>query len=631
MQSDHAINTTESPNKPLYSKTSSRMGLIYSDFSTLPDLFNKVFTHYKGQPDKFPLARKVNGKYEPISYDSLREDVSDLAAFLKDTGIEPGDRVAILSENRPGWYLADMAILSIGAIDVPLYPSLPPNQIEYILKDSGSKVIIVSNMLQLGKIISVWQDLPELDSIIVMNRLEEPEEGVIELSEAKKRGKKILAETPDFVSYQMIKPDDIATIIYTSGTTGVPKGVMLTHRNICENIKSCSTIIRLDESDRSLSFLPLSHAYERTGGYYLLFACGAAIYLAESIETVSLNIAEAKPTIIFTVPRLFDRIRTNILKQIANESPVKQKIFNWACSTGMQYHKSSEKGKISPTLTLQHKVAEKLVYHKISQKFGGSLRFFVSGGAALPQKVGEFFQGLGITILEGFGLTETSPVTNVNRPENVKFGTVGPVVNNVEISIASDGEILFRGPSIMKGYWNDEAATKEVIYDGWFHTGDIGELDEDGYLRITDRKKHIIVTSGGKNIAPLPIEHLIAESPYVDQVMVVGEKRPFLTALIVPNYNELKNYAEENDISSASGSELLKDKQINKLFENLLRTVSRQLATHEKVRKFLLIPEQFSIENGQLTPTLKLKRRAISSKFEKEINSLYKAMVYNTE
>lgn len=249
----------------------------------------------------------------------------------------------------------------------------------------------------------------------------------------------------------------------------------------------------------------------------------------------------------------------------------------------------------------------------------------------MPQKVGEFFQGLGITILEGFGLTETSPVTNVNRPENVKFGTVGPVVNNVEISIASDGEILFRGPSIMKGYWNDEAATKEVIYDGWFHTGDIGELDEDGYLRITDRKKHIIVTSGGKNIAPLPIEHLIAESPYVDQVMVVGEKRPFLTALIVPNYNELKNYAEENDISSASGSELLKDKQINKLFENLLRTVSRQLATHEKVRKFLLIPEQFSIENGQLTPTLKLKRRAISSKFEKEINSLYKAMVYNTE
>ncbi len=607
------------------------MGLIYSDFNTLPDLFDKVFSHYKGQAAKFPLARKVNGKYEPISYDSLREDVKDLAACLKDRGIGRGDRVAILSENRPGWYLTDMAILSIGAIDVPLYPSLPPNQIEYILKDSGSKAIVVSNMLQLGKIISIWQNLEELDFIIVMNRLEEPQEGVIELSEAKTRGRKILSETPDFVSYQMIKPDDIATIIYTSGTTGMPKGVMLTHRNICENIKSCSTIIRLDESDRSLSFLPLSHAYERTGGYYLIFACGASIYLAESIETVSLNISEAKPTIIFTVPRLFDRIRTNILKQIASESPVKQKIFNWACSTGQQYHAAALTGRIPAVLGLQHALADKLVYQKISHKFGGNLRFFVSGGAALPQKVGEFFQALGITILEGFGLTETSPVTNVNRPEKVKFGTVGPVVDNVEISIAADGEILFRGPNIMKGYWNDEAATREVIYDDWFHTGDIGELDEDGYLRITDRKKHIIVTSGGKNIAPVPIENLIAENRYVDQVMVIGEKQPFLTALIVPDFTELQSYAEENQISSASVGELLKDKQINKLYENLLRTISRQLATHEKVRKFLLVSEPFSIENGLLTPTLKLKRRAISSKFQKEIDSLYKAMVYNTE
>lgn len=609
------------------------MGLIYPDFQTLPELFTSVFRHYKKQQKKFPLARKVNGTYETISYDSLSEDVSALAAFLKHKGIERKDRVAILSENRPGWYLADMAILSIGAADVPLYPSLPPVQIEYILKDSGSKAIIVSNMLQLGKVLSIWQNLPDLEFIIVMNRLDEKVDSVTELSEAKKTGLALLDSTPDYISYTMLKPDDIATIIYTSGTTGLPKGVMLTHRNICENVKSCSSIIRLDESDRSLSFLPLSHSYERTGGYYLLFACGAQIYLAESIETVSLNIAEARPTIIFTVPRLFDRIKANILKQIENQSPVKQKIFKWAYDAGTAYHKQDRAGKPGVLLAVQHSLANKLVYSKIQEKFGGHLRYFVSGGAALPIKVGEFFQALGIVILEGYGLTETSPVTNVNRPEKVKFGTVGPVVDNVEVTIDTDGEILFKGPNIMKGYWNDEEATKEVIYDGWFHTGDIGELDEDGYLKITDRKKHIIVTSGGKNIAPLPIEQLIAENNYVEQVMVAGEKKPFLVALIVPNFSELESFAEERQLNWTTKSDLVELKQVRQIYESLLRNISRQLAAHEKVRKFLLMQDPFTIENGYMTPTLKLKRKSISMAFQKEIDSLYSTMntLYNSD
>ena len=609
------------------------MGLIYPEFQTLPELFTHVFRHYRGQEKKFPIARKVNGAYEPVTYDSLSNDVSTLAAFLKHKGTEAKDRVAILSENRPGWYLSDMAILSIGAVDVPLYPSLPPNQIEYILKDSGTRAIIISNMLQLGKALSVWQNLPDLEFIVVMNRLDEKVDGVTELSDAKKTGRAILDSSPDYVSYTMVKPDDTATIIYTSGTTGLPKGVMLTHRNICENVKSCSSIIRLDESDRSLSFLPLSHAYERTGGYYLLFACGAQIYLAESVETVSLNIAEAKPTIIFTVPRLFDRIKTNILKQIDNESPVKQKIFKWAYDTGIEYHKQLHKRKPSAILSLQHTIADKLVYSTIRNKFGGHLRYFVSGGAALPQKVGEFFQALGIVILEGYGLTETSPVTNVNRPEKVKFGTVGPVVDNVTVKIDSDGEVLFRGPNIMKGYWNDEEATNEVIYDGWFHTGDIGELDEDEYLKITDRKKHIIVTSGGKNIAPLPIEQLIAENKYVDQVMVAGEKKPFLIALIVPNFSELESFADEQQITAETRNDLIEHKQIRKIYESLLRNISRQLAAHEKVRKFLLMNEPFTIENGHMTPTLKLKRKAIHKTFEREIDSLFGSMnsLYNSE
>ncbi|HHE31369.1 MAG TPA: long-chain fatty acid--CoA ligase [Chlorobaculum parvum] len=610
------------------------MGLINPDFRTLPELFTSVFSHFRGQNDQeAPIARKINGAYVPISYTSLEEDYHHLAAFLKDKGIKRGDRVAILSENRPGWYLADMAILSLGAIDVPLYPSLPPNQLEYILNNCGAKGIIVSNMLQLGKILSIWPKLSELNLVIVMNKLDEPIDDVIELSQAKSEGKTLMQASPWLLDGIKTEPDDVATIIYTSGTTGQPKGVMLTHRNLCENVKSCSTVIRLDQTDSSLSFLPLSHAYERTGGYYLLFACGARIYLAESVETISMNITEAKPTIIFTVPRLFDRMKANMIKAVAKEGGVKEKIFYWAVSTGEKYHNQLAEGKVSPIVNVQHKLADKLVYHKLREKFGERLRYFVSGGAALPQKTGEFFQSIGITILEGFGLTETSPVTNVNRPENVKFGSVGPPVKNVEVRIAQDGEILLKGPNIMKGYWKDDEATAKVIKDGWFYTGDIGEIDADGYLKITDRKKHIIVTSGGKNIAPLPIENLILESPYVDQTMVVGEKRPFLVALIVPDFQKLKEFAAEQNQSASSPKELIARKEVVQIYEKLLRSVSRQLATHEKVRKFLLLEQSFSIENGLMTPTLKLKRKEISKRYNNEIDKLYNTlnMVYNTE
>ncbi|MCF8216213.1 MAG: long-chain fatty acid--CoA ligase [Chlorobium sp.] len=610
------------------------MGLINPDFQTLPELFSSVFSHYRGKKDKFPIARKINGVYEPIPYEALEEDVQSFSAYLRENGIDRHDRVAILSENRPGWYLADMAILNLGAIDVPLYPSLPPNQIEYILQNCSAKGIVVSNMLQLGKILSIWQNLPDLSLVIVMNRLEEPVDDVIDLNNVKETGKKILAEKPWILDGIKVEPEDIATIIYTSGTTGLPKGVMLTHRNLCENVKSCSSVIRLDENDCSLSFLPLSHAYERTGGYYLLFSCGAAIYLAESIETISLNMTEAKPTIIFTVPRLFDRMKANMLKQVSSQSAVKQKIFNRAVKIGEEYHRQmNEKNRASITVSIQHKLADKLVYHKIRKKFGGRLRYFVSGGAALPQKIGEFFQALEISILEGFGLTETSPVTNVNRPEKIKFGTVGPVVNNVQVRIAEDGEILIKGPNIMKGYWQDEVATKEVIRDGWFYSGDIGVLDSDGYLKITDRKKHIIVTSGGKNIAPQPIENLITDSPYVDQVIVIGEKRPFLIAVIVPDFAKLNEYAAAHSIAAKTSKELIEYKDILQIYEKIMRTISRQLATHEKVRKFLLIEEAFSIEKGDMTPTMKLKRKAITEKYAQEIDKVYNAlnMVYNTE
>ncbi len=610
------------------------MGLINPAFQTLPELFSSVFTHYRTNDSKFPFARKINGKYESITYHAFEEDVRTFAAFLKHSGINSKERVAILSENRPGWYLADMAILNLGAITVPLYPSLPANQIEYILNNCSAKALVVSNTLQLGKILSIWQNLPELTLIVVMNRLDEPMEEAIDLNQAKAEGKRVLAEKPWIINGTLVEPDDVATIIYTSGTTGVPKGVMLTHKNICENVKSCSSVIRLDDSDCGLSFLPLSHAYERTGGYYLLFACGASIYMAESVETITLNMTEARPTIMFTVPRLFDRIKTSILKGISKENTIKQKIFYWALKTGKQYHKEiNEKGKTAQLLTFQHTLAGKLVYNKIKSTFGGRLRYFVSGGAALPQKVGEFFEALDISILEGYGLTETAPVTHVNQPGKIKYGTVGPAVDKVEVMIAADGEILLKGPNIMKGYWNDKEGTSEVIKDGWFYSGDIGEIDRDGYLKITDRKKHIIVTSGGKNITPMPIETLISESPYVDQVIVIGEKRPFLIALIVPEFIKLKEFAATANITFSTNKELIQEKRVFQIYENLLQTVSRQLATHEKVRKFLLVETAFSIENDQATPTLKLKRKMISTKYAAEINKLYNDlnMVYNTE
>ena len=610
------------------------MGLINPAFQTLPELFSSVFTNYRTNDSKFLFARKINGKYKSITYHAFEEDVRTFAAFLKHSGINSKERVAILSENRPGWYLADMAILNLGAINVPLYPSLPANQIEYILNNSSAKAIVVSNTLQLGKILSIWQNLPELTLIVVMNRLDEPMEEAIDLNQAKAEGRRVLAEKPWILDGTLVEPDDIATIIYTSGTTGVPKGVMLTHRNICENVKSCSSVIQLDDSDCGLSFLPLSHAYERTGGYYLLFACGASIYMAESVETITLNMTEARPTIMFTVPRLFDRIKTGILKQISKESTIKQKIFYWALTTGEKYHLAiKEKGIAPQLLTIQHTLAGKLVYNKIKSTFGGRLRYFVSGGAALPKKVGEFFQALDISILEGFGLTETAPVTHVNRPGKIKYGTVGRAVDKVEVMIAPDGEILLKGPNIMKGYWNDEEGTREVIKDGWFHSGDIGEIDRDGYLKITDRKKHIIVTSGGKNITPMPIEDMISESPYVDQVIVIGEKRPFLIALIVPEFIKLKEFAANANINFSTNKELIEEEKVLQIYENLLQTVSRQLATHEKVRKFLLVDTAFSIENDQVTPTLKIKRKVISTKYAADIDKLYNAlnMVYNTE
>ncbi|MGQ9805978.1 MAG: AMP-dependent synthetase/ligase [Chlorobiales bacterium] len=612
------------------------MPLINTSFKTLTEMFNTVFAHYHGRTDKFALSRKVNGKYQGITHDELHREVLAFAGYLKSIGIEKGDRVAILSENRPQWVVVDMATMMIGAVNVPLYPSLPPNQIAYIIQNSECKAVVVSTLLQLNKIRKIRAEVPTIKSVVSINELDTPDDTVIEFEAAKKSGEKFNHEHPNAFANIELSEHDLATLVYTSGTTGNPKGVMLTHRNLCENIKSCNEsmckVLPIDERDATLSFLPLCHTYERTAGYYLIFGCGATINYAESIETITMNLAEVRPSIVVTVPRLFERIKSGLFKSVDSSSPVKKKLFYWALNVGYAHAKAKRQGSFAPMIAAQYALADSLVLSKIKERFGGRLRYFISGGAALPKETGELFEALGITILEGFGLTETSPVTHVNRAHLVKYGTVGPPIHNVEHKIAPDGEILLRGPNIMKGYWRDEQATKEVIdEDGWFHTGDIGEIDEDNYLKITDRKKHIIVNSGGKNIAPLPIENLIAANPLVEQVVIIGEKRPFLSAIIVPNFDTLKTFADQNGIKYENNLDLMQNEEVKKLYDELLRKISRDLASHEKVRRFLLVPEQFSIEKGEMTPTLKIKRKVVEQKFKDEIEALYKGLVYEAE
>jgi long-chain acyl-CoA synthetase len=603
-----------------------------TSFTTLNEMFAQIFDHFKGRNDKAALMRKINGSYQPITHDELRADVESLASYLVSVGVAAGDRVALLSENRPEWVVADMAILSIGAIHVPLYPSLPPNQIGYILQNAECKAIVASSPLQVSKVRKVLDECPTITKVISIAKIESPSAMEIEYTDALRLGREYFNAHPNHIAAVKTNEEDLATLIYTSGTTGNPKGVMLTHRNIVQNVYSSSHVLRIDETDRVLSFLPLCHTYERTAGYYLMFACGVTIYYAESIETVSLNLTEAKPTLVVTVPRLFERIKSTIFKSVDSGSPTKKKIFYWALAVGYQMAKVKREKRTDPLLALQHKIADALVFSKLRDRFGGQIRFFVSGGAALPHETGEFFEAAGIIVLEGFGLTETSPVTNVNRLELYKFGTVGPVVKNVQMKIAEDGEILFKGPNIMKGYWRDEAATKEVFTaDGWFQTGDIGVIDADGYLKITDRKKHIIVNSGGKNIAPLPIENMILSNRYVEQAIVLGEKRQFLVALIVPNFDSLKGYAAEQGIAYKSDDDITQQPQIKKLFESFLKQINKELASHEKVRKFQLLTKQFTIDSGEMTPTLKIKRKVVSEKYADVIDELYKGVVYESE
>ncbi|MDE0015688.1 MAG: long-chain fatty acid--CoA ligase [Candidatus Poribacteria bacterium] len=583
---------------------------------TLISMFEAAVQHYG---NKAALAHKPKGgTYEDISYTELDASVAAFSKGLNALGVEKNDRVAILSENRPEWAITDFGSLKVGAVTVPMFSTLTAAQVGYILKDSGAKIICVSTEKQLEKVRAIRAEVPTLEQIVIFDTIEdETPEGVIQFQAVCE----LAGEETDSAASE----DDIATIIYTSGTTGNPKGVMLTHANFISNVKACKSLIDVSETDVLLSFLPLSHVFERLGGHYVPLFSGAKIAYAESTFTVAQNMKEVAPTVMLSVPRLYETMHERILRAVQEGSSVKQKIFHWGVSVGSAVSSAIQQGrKPSAILQLQQGIADKLVFAKLKEATGGRLRFFVSGGAALPQSIAEFFHAAGILILEGYGLTETSPVISMNHPGKWKFGTVGAQVPGIEVQIAEDGEILTRGPHVMKGYFNNDAATAEVIdAEGWFHTGDIGLIDADGFVKITDRKKNIIVLSNGKNVAPQPIESVLVQSPFISQIMVIGSERKNLAALIVPNFDALKAWASENGINATDLPATLQTREVQQHIQSEIRSRLTDFADFEQVRRFTLLEKEFSQEDDEMTPTLKLKRNVIIARYGDAIEAMY--------
>ena len=598
--------------------------------STIPELYQFLTEEYKPEAERFVLHRKVEGKYKGITYNELKEETNSFAYGLSSLGVGKGDKVAIISENRPEWVYSDFAILELGGIDVPLFPSLTADSIEFILNNSEAKGVIISNKFQLNKLRKIIDKCKHIKFIIVLNEndFDADVKNLYTFKQVQDLGNSYQPSHPNLLkdTIEKIDENDVCTLIYTSGTTGEPKGVILTHKNIMSNVNSTLEIYPITKDDVFLSFLPLCHSFERMAGYYSAFAAGAPVYYAESIETVAANLIEVKPTIMTSVPRLFERIYSKIIKNVESQPEKKQKIFYGALNIGNQYANAKREGKISLPLRIKHKVADKLVFKKLKEKTGGNLRFFISGGAALPRALGDFFESTGIIIIEGYGLTESSPVIAANRFDDYKFGTVGKPLPGVEVKIASDGEILARGPNIMQGYYKNKKETEATLIDGWLHTGDIGVFDADGFLMITDRKKHLFKTSAGKYIAPTPIENTFLASKFIDQFIVIGDRRMFLSALVVPDFEALKEYADSNKIPYASEEDLTKNDKIYKLLEQDMNELQKKLANYERIRRFSVLHKPFTIESGEITPSLKIRRKAIESNYGELIEQMYVSM-----
>ena len=577
-----------------------------------PNLAAMFFRQTNRLGKKSFLWEKRSGAYQSMSWSDTAEQITFLARGLLAQGVNKGDRVVLVSENSPLGFIADLAIISIGAITVPAYTTNTPKDHLHILKDSGASGAIISNQKLMVQFLPAAIKSPNLDFVITLENLEIPQElnfKLLSLNEAIKQG---LKRHDNIIEYtDQVASDDIACIIYTSGTGGLPKGVMLSHKNLlsnCDGARDCLTELGL-EKEVFLSFLPLSHSYEHMVGHFFPMTIGAEIFYAEGIETLSVNMLEANPTIMSAVPRLYETMHQRITMSVRKEGGMKEKIFNATLELGVrQLQKSNKLGLID---RIKNAILDKLVRDKVRARFGGRLKALVSGGAPLNPDIGIFFTALGLKILQGYGQTETSPVISVNRPNNIKLHTVGPPMKNVEVKIASDGEILVRGDLVMQGYWNNEKATMETIKNGWIHTGDIGLFDEDGHILITDRKKDIIVNSGGDNISPQKVETILTIEPEIAQAMVYGDKHPHLVAVLVPDQNWLKELKSTMEPP-------------HKALLPVLDKVNQSLSNIEKIRHYLIADETFTTENGLLTPTMKIRRHKIINKYGKALNNLYR-------
>ena len=590
---------------------------------TLCDLFRAAAAC--GKPDL--LIAKVEGRWKPITASDFGFTVRALSLGLNGLGVQPGDRVAILSENRPEWAMADFATLCAGAWSVPIYPTLPAGQIAPLLNDSGAKAIFVSTLEQLGKILTVKSQCPSLDHVILIEGHPPAEAGYTTFHAVVDRGRPTLEMSPAVFDQRAdrVKPEDVATIIYTSGTTGEPKGSMLTHSNLVFNVTSGCEVIPFTADAVMLSFLPLSHVFERMLDY-AYFHKTASIAYAESIDKLAANFHEVNPYGFGAVPRVYEKVHARILEKAQAGGALKRKIFQWALQVGKERVACLSDGKPpSAALARKTKIADALVFKKIRSALGKNFHFAISGGAPLSKDLAEFFVGAGVMIYEGYGLTETSPVIAVNGPGRWKLGTVGKAIRGVEIRIAPDGEILTRGPHIMKGYFKKPEATAEAIdRDGWFHTGDIGHLDESGYLSITDRKKDLIVLAGGKKAAPQPIENELKKSAYVSLPIVIGDRQKFLAALIVPNFDRLREYAAARRLD-VNWTHPDASPELRALIQREIDVYNTGKPHHEQVRAFALLPSDLTIEDGSITPTLKVKRRILESRYHELIEGMYEA------
>ena len=598
---------------------------------TLTQLFFEAVEHFD-KPNA--LQYKAGGTYRPISHRDVLRRVRHVGLGLKSLGVGPGDRVAILSENRPEWAIADFACLTSAVTDVPLYPSLPAEQLAFPLIDAGVVAIFVSTPAQAAKLAAIRARVPCLRTVITFagTRVDGAD---LTLTELEARG---AAADSDAVAatYRRealtVRPDDVATIIYTSGTTGEPKGVMLTHDNIFSNVAASQKIVPHGGDDVCLSFLPLSHIFERMGGHYLMFSVGTSICYAESVETLIDDFGVVRPTIVFSVPRIYEKILSGATERARAAGGLTWRIFSWARAVGEEWVTAQEAGRTPDAwLAARYAVASRLVFAKIRARIGNRLHHFVSGGAPLAVEVNRFFRAAGLLILEGYGLTETSPVITVNTPDENRIGTVGKPIAGVEVAIADDGEVLTRGPHVMLGYYNKPDATHAAIDDeGWFHTGDIGEI-VDGYLRITDRKKDLIVTAGGKNIAPQPIENIVRQNRYVSHAVMIGDRRRFPAILIVPNFAQLEAWAAYKHIPVTDRAALIHHPDVVAKMEREVLGDLHGLANFETPKKVVLLEHDFSIERGELTPTLKVKRRVVDAHYKDIIDHLYATTDYTAE